>query len=160
MTKEDEKYMLIALDLARAAADHGNQPFGALVVMDGKIITQAESTKITTQDISRHSELTVATRVAMMLDKEELKRCTLYTSTEPCAMCTGSIYWAGIGRMVYGCPNEDLGRISGDNLGITSREVLSTGTRKVEVVGPVLKEEAIKIHEDYWEKPREWWKGD
>jgi tRNA(Arg) A34 adenosine deaminase TadA len=156
---DDEKYLRIAFALARDAVKHGNQPFGALIMLKGEIITQAESTKITTQDITRHAELTVATRAAMFLNKEELSQCTLYTSTEPCAMCTGAIYWSGIGRLVYGCPNDDLGRISGDNIGISSREILSRCTRAVEVVGPLLRKEAVKIHEAYWDKPKDWWRG-
>ena len=104
--QNDEKFMRLAFDLARAAGEHGNQPYGALVVKDGEIITQAESTRLTTQDCSRHAELTVASRAAMFLSKEDIQKCTLYTSTEPCAMCTGAIYWSGIGRVVYGCPNE------------------------------------------------------
>jgi tRNA(Arg) A34 adenosine deaminase TadA len=158
--QSDEEFMLLAFDLARAAVEHGNQPFGALVVKEGEIIVQAESTKITTQDCSRHAELTVASRAAMFLSKEDLKESTLYTSTEPCAMCTGAIYWSGIGRLVYGCPNEDLSQFSGDNLGISSREILSRGTREVEVVGPILRDEAVEIHRSYWDKPKEWWRGD
>ena len=153
--QNDEEFMRLAFDLARAAVGHGNQPYGALVVKGGEIVAQAESTKITTRDCSRHAELTVACRAAMLLSKEDMQECTLYTSTEPCAMCTGAIYWSGIGRVVYGCPNEDLGQILRGNLDISSREILSRGTRKVEVVGPILRDEAVEIHKGYWDKPRD-----
>ncbi len=153
--QNDEDFMRLAFDLARAAAKHGNQPYGALVVKGGEIIVQAESTKIITNDCSRHAELTVASRAAMFLSKEDMQACTLYTSTEPCAMCAGAIYWSGIGRLVYGCPNEDLNQILGANLNISSREILSKGIRKVEVVGPILPDEAVEIHKSYWDKPRD-----
>lgn len=153
--QKDEEFMRLAFDLARAAVEHGNQPYGALVVKGGEVIARAESTKITTRDCSRHAELTVACEVAKSLSKEDLQECTLYTSTEPCPMCTGAIYWSGIGRVVYGCPNEDLGRILSGNLDISSRVILSRGTRKVEVVGPILRDEAAEIHRRYWAKPRD-----
>ena len=153
--QNDEKFMRLAFELARAAVEHGNQPYGALVVKGGEIVAQAESAKLTTRDCSRHAELTVACQAAKLLSKEDMQECTLYTSTEPCAMCTGAIYWSGIGRVVYGCPNEDLGRILSGNLDISTREILSRGTRKVEVVGPILRDEAFEIHRDYWAKPRD-----
>jgi tRNA(Arg) A34 adenosine deaminase TadA len=73
-------------------------------------------------------------------------------------MCSGAIYWSGIGRMVFGCSNETLSRLSGDNLQINSREILERGTRKVEVVGPILESEAKKCHETFWKSPKSWWR--
>ncbi len=152
---DDEIFMRKALNLAQQAVEHGNQPYGALVVRGGKVVVQGYSTKITSRDISRHAELTVASQAAMLLSKDEIQDCTLYTSTEPCPMCTGAIYWSGIGRVVFGCPNEDLDLILKGNVGISCREILSRASRKVEVVGPVLREEAVELHRSYWARPRD-----
>lgn len=157
--QEDEKFIRMAIQLAKQAEEHGNQPFGALVVLDGEVIAQAESTSITSNDCTRHSELTVVSQISKMkLDRETLARCTLYSSTEPCAMCTGSIYWSGIGRLVFGCSNAALVKLQGDHLRIDSKDILSHGLRKIEVVGPVLEEEAILSHQSYWKAPRSWWR--
>lgn len=156
---DDEKFIRMAIRLAEQAVQHGNQPFGALVVdQDGEIVVQAESTKITAGDCTRHAELTVAAQASMVLDRESLALCTLYTSTEPCAMCTGAIYWSGIGRVVFGCSNDSLGALSGDNLRINCADILKRGTRKIEVVGPVLEAEAVIGHKNYWKSPRTWWR--
>jgi len=157
--QEDEKFIRMAIRLAEQAREHGNQPFGALVVLDGEVIVQAESSSITSKDCTRHSELTVVSLLAQKdLDRQTLERCTLYSSTEPCAMCSGSIYWSGIGRLVFGCSNANLVRLQGDHMRIDSKDILACGPRKIEVVGPILEEEAIVSHNDYWKAPRTWWR--
>jgi len=79
-----------------------------------------------------------------------LEGCVLYTSTEPCAMCSGAIYWSGIGAVVYACSAPRLADFAGIGLEIRSSEVFASGTRKVMLIGPVLEDEAITVHADYW----------
>jgi tRNA(Arg) A34 adenosine deaminase TadA len=150
---DDEKFLRMAIRLSEQAVEHGNQPFGALLVRDGKVLLARESTKVTTRDCSRHSETSVAATASGFLTREELAECTLYSSTEPCAMCSGAIYWAGIGRVVFACSNDALGRLSGDSIGISCREIFATGKRHIEVVGPLLEDEALPIHERFWKAP-------
>jgi tRNA(Arg) A34 adenosine deaminase TadA len=150
---DDEKFTRIAIQLAEQAVAHGNQPFGALLVRDGQIVLARESTKVTTQDCSRHSETSVASAASGFLSKEELSHCSLYSSTEPCPMCAGAIYWSGIGRVVFGCSNDALCRLSDDHLLISCREIFASGTRHVEVMGPVLENEAIAVHQRFWKAP-------
>lgn len=84
-------------------------------------------------------------------DAAFLGGCTLYSSTEPCAMCAGAIYWSGIGRVVFACSETRLGEIAGIGLNVPSREVLQTGARRVEVVGPTdLEGEAAAVHKEFW----------
>jgi len=151
---DDERFIRRAIQIADLAMTHGNQPFGALLVKDGEIIIEAESTKVNTKDCTRHAELTVAALASMILDKETLSKCTLYSSTEPCAMCTGAIYWSGIGRVVFGCSKEALNKLKGDNLHLKCKDVLAYGTRKVPVIGPVLEAEAILGHAKFWKFPQ------
>jgi len=151
---DDERFIRRAIQIADLAMTHGNQPFGALLVKDGEIIIEAESTKVNTKDCTRHAELTVAALASMILDKETLSKCTLYSSTEPCAMCTGAIYWSGIGRVVFGCSNEALCNLKGDKFQLKCRDVLAHGTRKVHVIGPVLEAEAILSHNKFWKSPQ------
>ena len=83
-------------------------------------------------------------------DAAALERATLYTSTEPCVMCCGAIYWSRIPRVVFGCSAVELGVVAGGSLVMPSRQVFASGTRRVEVVGPVLETEALAVHRAYW----------
>ncbi|MFD2016126.1 deaminase [Vibrio olivae] len=79
----------------------------------------------------------------------------MYISAEPCAMCAGAIYWAGVGRVVYGLSEEKLKSITGNHpenptLALPCRTVFDSGQRKVEVIGPLLEEEAAEIQHGVW----------
>ena len=84
------------------------------------------------------------------LDAATLQRATLYTSTEPCVMCCGAIYWSRIRQVVFACTAAALGDIAGGSLVIPSRELFSRARRPVEVVGPILESEALAVHQAYW----------
>lgn len=136
--------------LARSAMQKGNHPFGALLAHNGAILLRAENTVHTEHDVTRHAELNLVSQAARLFPAEVLQVSTMYTSTEPCAMCCGAIYWAGIGEVVFGCSAEGLGRVAGADFLIPSREVLARGQRAVRVFGPVLEEEGLAIHAAYW----------
>ena len=100
-----------------------------------------------------HAEMNLVKLAAQHYDTAFLADCTLYTSTEPCAMCSGAIYWSGIGRMVFACSETRLGEIAGIGLNVPSRAVLQTGARTVTVVGPTnLEDEAAEVHQAFWPK--------
>ena len=85
-----------------------------------------------------------------------LAGCTLYTSAEPCAMCAGAIYWAGIGRVVFGLSERRLKTMTGDHaenptLDLPCRTVFAAGQRHVEVIGPLLEDEAAALHAGAWD---------
>jgi tRNA(Arg) A34 adenosine deaminase TadA len=87
---------------------------------------------------------------------EQLEHSTLYTSTEPCAMCSGAIYWSGIRRVVYAFPEDQLRAITGSNpenltLNLPCREVFARGQRTVEVSGPHQVDEARAVHDGFWD---------
>ena len=84
-----------------------------------------------------------------------LARCTMYTSAEPCAMCAGAAYWVGLGRVVYGLSERSLKDLTGNHpenptLDLPCRIVFDAGQRKVEVLGPLLEDEAAALHEGIW----------
>jgi tRNA(Arg) A34 adenosine deaminase TadA len=140
-----------AIALAEAAAAKGDEPFGALLMRDGVVLLRAENSVHTGHDITNHAEMNLVRLAVAQYDSAFLKDCTLYTSTEPCAMCAGAIYWSRIGRVVFACTEERLRAITqGTGLNLPCREVLARGGRAVEVIGPVLEEEAAAIHEGYW----------
>ncbi len=150
MNENYETAMRTAIALAQQARDRGNHPFGAVLMVDGEIVATAENTVNTANDITRHAELNLVSQASQIFDRETLARATLVTSTEPCAMCSGAIFWAGIRRIVYGCSSAKLGEIAGHQLTISSREVLATGQDPTQIIGPVLPQEAISVHEGFW----------
>ena len=149
MTKH-EGYIKRAYQFAKSAQEKGNHPFGALLVIDDKVIFTAENTVITDHDITRHAELNLVSKVTQELDLETLGRSILYTSTEHCAMCTGAIFWAGIPKIVYGCSAVELGKIAGGAFVVPCRDLLKYGKRHIEVIGPVLEDQGVAIHRNYW----------
>ncbi|WP_323188149.1 deaminase [Streptomyces sp. NBC_00237] len=80
---------------------------------------------------------------------------TLYTSTEPCAMCAGAVYWSGIRRVVYALGEDELCALAGASghhplSALPSRKVFAHGNPVVDVVGPFLYESAAAVHDDFW----------
>ena len=96
----DETLLLRAIQLARAARDGGNHPFGALLAgADGVVALEAENTVVTGSDATGHAETNLVRLASRAHTRDELAAMSLYTSTEPCAMCAGAIYWSGIARV-------------------------------------------------------------
>lgn len=145
-----------AIGLARQARDHGNHPFGALLTdADSRVRLEAENTVVTEADCTGHAEMNLMRLACLNLDHDTLAAATVYTSTEPCAMCAGAIYWAGVSRVVFGLRERELQALTGvdprnPTLFLPCREVFACGQRPIEVIGPLLEDEARAVHEDYW----------
>lgn len=139
-----------AIELAEQAKENGNHPFGALLVVNGEIRLEALNEVITQSDATRHAELSLVSQACKTLSAKERSQATLVTSTEPCAMCCGAIYWSGIRKVVFGCPESQLGRFAGTDFLIPSKKIFSFADSKVEIVGPILEKEAARVHEDFW----------
>jgi len=150
MMIKHEAYIKKAYQLAESAQEKGNHPFGALFVVENRIVAVSENTVLTDNDVTRHAELNLVSKITRELDAEKLNQGTLYTSTEPCAMCSGAIYWAGISNIVYGCSTEILGEIAGGAFVVPCRSLLAYGERKTCVVGPLLEDQGAAIHRKFW----------
>ena len=121
------------------------------------MLLEAENGYMPSHDGTAHSERLLATQACTELDPGTLRSATLYSSAEPCAMCAGAIYWAGIGRLVYGLSEHRLRIVTGNHpenptLDLPCREVFRTGQRPTEVVGPLLEQEAAALHQGIWKK--------
>lgn len=146
-----------AISLAEESKADGRHPFAAIVVAaNGDIVAKAfNNSRPPDGDPTQHAELRAAALAARALPPAELARATLYTSAEPCCMCAGAIYWCGIGRVVYGLSETRLLALTGSHpenptLSLPCREVFLTGQRRVEVVGPLLEDEAARPHIGFW----------
>lgn len=154
----DKKNLKRCAEISRQSREAGNTPFGALLAgKDGSILLEQPNIEITKGKCTGHAETQVAERASQLYSKDFLAECTLYTTAEPCAMCAGAIYWAGIGRVVYGMSEKDLlAHTGGDpqnpTFDLPCREVFARGQKKIEVVGPFpeLVEEIAEVHKGYW----------
>ena len=100
---------------------------------------------------------TLAARASHAYSRDFLWGCTLYTTAEPCAMCAGAIYWANIGRVVYGMTEKRLLELTGSDeqnptFDLPCREVFARGQKNIQVIGPIaaVEEEAAQVHIGYW----------
>jgi tRNA(adenine34) deaminase len=153
LTPDDLKHLRAAIDLSRTARAKGNEPYGAVLVDDGEVVLlSAENTQVTERDCTGHAELNLLREASRRFAPDVLSRCTVYASGEPCPMCAGAIYWGGISRVVYALAVESMAALSGpgaDEIHLTCREVLARGTRRMEVLGPALEDEARNVFEEY-----------
>ena len=157
VTEQDIAFLRRAIELASEARSDGRHPFGALIVNErGETVVEARNNAVRPKgDPTQHAEMVACSEAARLASESELFRCTLYTSTEPCAMCAGAIYWTGIGRVVFALSETGLMKYTGSHeknptLDLPCREVFARGQRKVRVEGPLLEDEAGRVHEGFW----------
>lgn len=109
MTHDDESLLRRAIELAATARAGGNPPFGSLLVgPDGSVLAEERNTSVTDADITAHPELKLARWAGRQLDPSIAAATTMYTSCQPCGMCTGAIERSGLGRVVFALSNEQL----------------------------------------------------
>jgi len=153
-----EELLRQAIVVARQAREHGNHPFGALLAdPDGNVLLSAENTVVTGTDATGHAETNLVRLASARYSTSELRGLTLYTSTEPCAMCSGAIYWSGIGTVVYALAETELYEMTGsdDNnptLVLPCRTVFAAGQRPTAVEGPFPIDEARDVHAGFWHR--------
>ena len=157
VSEKDLAFLRQAIELAREARSDGRHPFGALIVNEfGETVAAALNNAVKPAgDPTQHAETLACADAAKRLSEPELAKCTLYTSTEPCAMCAGAIYWIGLGRVVFGLSETGLMRYTGSHeenptLDLPCREVFAKGQKKIAVSGPLLEDEAGAVHEGFW----------
>jgi len=156
VSSTDEAHLQHAITVAHASREVGNHPFGAILVTGEDIIIEGQNTVVTLGDPTGHAETNLVRIAATLLGRDALRESTLYTSTEPCAMCAGAIYWAGIGRVVYALPEEELAALASSQDGAATmnlpcREVFARGSDSVTVAGPALLTEAAQVHAGFWQ---------
>ena len=156
---DDEALLRHAFEVAARSRKRGCHPFGAILAgPDGAVLMETENGYLPDRDMTAHAERLLASQASKSHDPAFLASCTLYTSAEPCAMCAGAIYWAGIGRVVFGLSERRLKEMTGSHaenptLDLPCRIVFAAGQRRVEVAGPLLEDEAAALHEGAWDSP-------
>jgi tRNA(Arg) A34 adenosine deaminase TadA len=148
-----EPFVRQAIALATQARGDGNHPFGALLALDGQVVLTATNSVITDHDPTAHAETNLVAAAIRQLSRDQIERAVLYTSCEPCAMCVGKMYWAGIRTVVYGLSSQELAVLAGPDFLIPCRELFERAVEPVAVVGPMLADEARAVHVGFWPHP-------
>lgn len=143
--------------LARKSRNAGNHPFGAILVSPfNEVLLRSGNTFLDDGGVG-HAEANIARLASQKFSPKFLGNCTLYTSVEPCCMCAGACYWAGIGSVVYGITEKRLHLLTGDNpenltLDLNCKKVFDAGQRQIIIRGPFveLEEAVVEGHKDFW----------
>jgi tRNA(Arg) A34 adenosine deaminase TadA len=145
-----EDFMKIAIAEARKGMSKGNRPFGSVIVKDGKIVAKAG------HDVTAHAELNAIRKFSQETKTGNLRNCTLYATGEPCLMCCAAIAGANISELVIAANHSDIpaGMRSGRKRPgkITYEEVFREYGLKAKVKNGVLREEVIKLYEEFVKK--------
>jgi len=142
MTPDDATYLRATFAAAREAAAAGNMPFGAALVKAGQLRWLARNNQVTSGDCTGHAEVVLVREARAALGADITQGATVYASGEPCAMCAGAMFWAGITRVVYGASTPDIGEaLGGPSLPPRCAEVLAQAQPAVQVDGPMLQDE-------------------
>lgn len=146
----DEKFMKLAIELSKKAVEHGNEPFGAVLVKDNKVVYTNENQIYTMHDPSFHGEAGLIRRFCAETGITNLSEYTMYSSCEPCFMCSGAMVWVKLGRLVYAASNMDLEGILGNEGCSCSKIVFDNSFHKPEVTSGVLREESLSVLRQYF----------
>ena len=149
MIKNDEYFMEIAIKIALDARKAGNEPFGAILVKDNEIVMIGENKMNTMSDPTHHAEIGLIRDYCIENRTLDLSEYTLYTSCEPCVMCSGAIVWSKLGKLVYSVSHDQLAKIAGSNIMIPCKEVFESSPNHPVLVEKILNEEGLKVFDNY-----------
>ena len=144
MTSEDKKFLSMALEAASTNISEGGGPFGAVVVRDGKAISVSGNRVVPDSDPTAHAEVTVIRQAAAAMKTFDLSDCVIYSSCEPCPMCLGAIYWAGIRRVVYAA-DRHMAAAAGFSDELIYREIALAPADRSIVMERAMVEEGEKV---------------
>ncbi|WP_226578167.1 nucleoside deaminase [Halobacillus litoralis] len=147
MSSSDELYIQECIDIAKQCIEAGDEPFGALLVKDGEVVMREGNHVNTNSDPTHHAELALIRKYCTDYQISDLKDYTLYTSCEPCVMCSGAIIFAGVGRVVYSVSNKQMAEKKGKGIMIACKEVFKNSPYQPDVKGKVLNNEGLQLFE-------------
>lgn len=139
---QEQYYMNIALEEAKKASKKNEVPIGATIVKNNKVIAKAYNRKTLDNIATYHAEIIAIEKACKKLKTWYLDDCILYTTVEPCLMCTGAIIQSRIPKVVYGTNNEAFGYLS------------KLQDSKIEIVSGILKDECSQILTEFFKIQR------
>lgn len=129
--EKDKIFLRRAIDIAGKGINKGGGPFGAIISKENKIISRAFNRVVLDNDPTAHAEILAIRKASKVLRSHDLADCILYTSCEPCPMCLGAIYWAGIKKVVYACDRTDAEAAGFSDNMIYEEIILDPENRKI-----------------------------
>lgn len=141
---DDQTYMQLAIQQAH----RGSTPFGAVLVRDGAVVAEAHNTVRQHHDPSAHGEINLLRRAGDVLQTTDLSDCVLYTTGEPCPMCTAAIVYAGVRRVVYGASIPQIAEYM-TQIPLRSQELVRIAKKDVELIGGVASAQCIALLRQY-----------
>lgn len=150
MSESDLEFMRAALEEARAAAERGEVPIGAVIAREGKIIARAHNRTLTDNDPTAHAEMVAIRAAAQIIGNHRLNGTSLYVTVEPCAMCAGALIQARIARLIYGCAEQKGGAVR------TCFQVLDhpAVNHRLEISSGILAEECVAVMQEFFAQRR------
>ncbi|MYL32583.1 nucleoside deaminase [Pontibacillus yanchengensis] len=149
MDRHDEYFMEKAIDYALKSRREGNEPFGAILVKGEEVVKVGENKVHSHSDPTYHAEIGLIRDFCSEHNVFDLSDYTLYTSCEPCVMCSGAMVWSNLGKVVYSVSHDQLAEIAGDNIMISCKEVFEKSPLRPQVVERVLNEKGIEVFDGY-----------
>lgn len=146
----DQQFMRMAIEQAQLAALSGEVPVGAVLVRDGQVIAKAFNKPIANHDPSAHAEMLALREAALAEENYRMPGTTLYVTLEPCAMCSGAMLHARVGRVVYGAPDPKTGA-AGSVLNLFSSKQINHQTS---IEGGIMSEECGQLLRDFFKGRR------
>ena len=146
-SEADHRFMARALDLAREGEGKpGASPIGCVIVMDGKVVAEGHNEVGIRHDPTAHAEMVAIRQAGAKLERDELRGATLYSTLQPCGMCTMASIWSRIGRVVYGAGREDVHKMYFEDRHLDTMNFIRDAYRAdLPVVGGVLREECAAL---------------
>ena len=146
LTDKDREYMQMALEKARLAPALGEVPIGAVLVMDGQVLSQVHNFREVWQDPTAHAEVVAFREAATRLGTWRLTDTTLYVTVEPCSMCAGAIIQSRISRLVFGARDPKAGAC-GSVFNLPDERRLN---HRVQVVGGLMEQESQDLMQSFF----------
>jgi tRNA(Arg) A34 adenosine deaminase TadA len=152
----DDDFLVRALELAVQARKRGDHPFGALLVVDGDIIAEARNRVVSDHDITAHAELMLVRQLEDRDRLHQFREGTVFASCEPCPMCVGAMFWAGVRRVVFALSHSRLNELvrppGGESVGfiVSASEIGGAAMPPMSFDGPHRQDEAAKAHAGFW----------
>ena len=147
---QDEVFMRKAIELSMLAVEHGNEPFGAVLVKDNEMVFTNENQIYTRHDPTFHGEAGLIREFCAQTGITDLQEYTMYSSCEPCFMCSGAMVWVKLGRLVYAASNMELEKILGNEGCNCSKMVFDNSFWQPQVTAGVLREGSLGVLNAYF----------
>lgn len=145
----DEKFMKIAIEEARKGIKEGDRPFGAVLVKNGEVVAKAHNVVDKESDPTAHAELNIIRSFSREIKTNDLSEYILYSTCEPCPMCTSAIAWANIKRVVFGSQRDDFKSKYQRQFTIWPEKFYKEESLDIEIVGGVLRDEILQMYKEY-----------